>query len=73
MHIPRFINQIKSYINSDVQNGEWVLNEMSNWDIFEEMLLQAGGKEMPKLVVGIIYCSMITVYKRDKLILADHW
>lgn len=73
MPIPNLIGQIKSYLNADPRHGEWVLTEMSNWDIFEEMLLQVQGREMPKLVVGIVYASMLNVYKRDKELLAKHW
>jgi len=36
---------------------------MSNWEIIEEMFLQPLDPEMPKLAVGLIYASMLSIYE----------
>ena len=71
--VPKMVNALKSYINHDSRNGAWLLEEFSNWAIVEEMLLQVNGKEMPKLTCGLLYCSMLTVYDKEKELLADYW
>lgn len=37
------------------------------------MLLQPSQKEMPKLTVGLLYCSMLTIYDKEKSKLNSHW
>lgn len=71
--IPRFINALKSYINYDPRNGAWLIEQFSNWEVVEEMLLQVYGQEMPKLTVGLLYCAMVTIYESEKEMLASYW
>jgi len=71
--VPKTINCLKSYINNDSRNGEWLIKEFSNWQIIEEMLLQVQGQEMPKLTVGLLYCAMITIYDKEKEALVTYW
>lgn len=71
--VPRLIGALKAYLNSDPRNGLWLLNEVSNWEIIKEMLLQPEGADMPKLTVGLLYCAMLTVYDSEKGNLKQHW
>ena len=71
--IPKMVNAIKSYLNDDQRNGRWILEQFSCWPIFEEILLHVSGQEMPKLVVGLIYTSMLTIYDSEKASLNSHW
>lgn len=62
-------------MNSDegAVNGKWLLKQLSNWEIIKEMIMQVQGQEMPKLMIGLIYCSMLVVYPHEKNILNRHW
>lgn len=71
--VPKLMNALKAYLNSDLRNGLWLLGEVSNWEIIKEMLLQPEGAEMPKLTVGLLYCAMLTVYESEKGRLNQHW
>jgi hypothetical protein len=70
--VPKMLNALKAYMNHDRRNGEWLIEEFSNWAIVEEMLLQVQGQEMPKLACGLIYCAMLTVYDEEKAALAEY-
>lgn len=72
-YIPRLVNTLKSYLNDDVRNGQWLLRQFSCWPVFEEILLQVLGQEMPKLVVGLIYTAMLNAYEAEKTTLNSHW
>jgi hypothetical protein len=41
--VPTLVNALKAYLNNDPRNGIWLLNEFSNWEIIQEMLLQPLG------------------------------
>jgi len=71
--VPKLVNALKAYLNNDPRNGLWLLNEVSNWEIIKEMLLQPQGPEMPKLTVGLIYGAMLTTYETEKGQLNQHW
>lgn len=73
MLIPKFIDSLKAYINNDPRNGHWLIQEFSNWEIIEEMFLQNQSRDMSRLVVGLIYASMIKIYDHEKENLALHW
>lgn len=67
------VNALKAYLNHDPRNGEWLLLELTNWELIKEMLLQPQGREMPKLTCGLIYCAMLTIYDKEKASLASFW
>lgn len=71
--VPKMVNALKAYLNHDQRNGNWLLLELSNWEIIKEMLLQPQGQEMPKLTCGLIYCAMLTIYEKEKASLAKFW
>ena len=37
--VPKMLDALKAYLNHDRRNGEWLLLELSNWEIIKEMLL----------------------------------
>jgi len=67
------LDALKAYLNHDRRNGEWLIQELSNWEIIKEMLLQPQGQEMPKLTCGLIYSAMLTIYDKEKGSLANFW
>lgn len=71
--VPKMVNALKAYLNHDPRNGEWLLLELTNWELIKEMLLQPQGREMPKLTCGLIYCAMLTIYDKEKASLASFW
>lgn len=71
--VPKMVNALKAYLNHDQRNGNWLILELSNWEIIKEMLLQPQGQEMPKLTCGLIYCAMLTIYEKEKASLTKFW
>ena len=71
--IPKMVNALKAYLNHDRRNGEWLIRELSNWEIIAEMFLQVQGQEMPKLARGLVYCAMLTIYDQEKASLTEYW
>jgi hypothetical protein len=54
---------LKAFINKQKDHAEWLLEEFSNNDLINEYLLESPMIEMKKLVVGLLYASMIKSFK----------
>ena len=66
-YVVEFINLIKAHINKNEESAKWILWQFCNSKIIFEFLLECNDGYMRRLVVGILYCAMLKVYKTEKL------
>jgi hypothetical protein len=64
-YLAGFVDILKSFINKDVDNGEWLLEEFSNFELQNEYLIESPMLEMRRIVVGVLYSAMIKCYKTN--------
>jgi hypothetical protein len=73
MILPPMLDLLKSYINKNERCAEWLINEMTNFELVDELLLQCTTKEMRMFVVGLIYTSLLKFYPYEKDRILDYW
>lgn len=73
MLLPPILDLLKSYINKNERCAEWLINEMCNFELLDELLLQCPTKEMRSFVVGLIYASLLKFYPYEKDRILDYW
>ena len=66
-YVLEFIGLIKAHINKNQESAKWILWQFCNSKIIFEFLLECNDGYMRRLVVGILYCAMLKVYKTEKL------
>ena len=49
----------KSFLNSDINNSIWFINNFSNINVIEEFLITNPVSENRYIITGIIYCALI--------------
>jgi|JI9StandDraft_1071089.scaffolds.fasta_scaffold40159_2 hypothetical protein len=69
--IPRMINQLKVFINREPECGRWLLQQFSHRDILFESVVENSQREMRKVVCGLLYASMLSVYNSERAALND--
>ena len=62
---------LKAHLNKSPEACKWLLNQLSNWSILKEMLLESPMIEMRGFVIGLIYTAMLNLYTHEKDILTS--
>ena len=64
-YLERGIDIFKSFLNSNIDNCIWLINNFSNIDVIQEFLIMNPVSENRIMITGIIYCALIQL--NDKM------
>ena len=62
-YLPALIDWLKAMINKNSLYANWILEEFSNQEIITEYLIDPPLSDIKKMIVGLLYCAMISSYK----------
>lgn len=57
---------MKQYINADVNCAEWLIKDITSWELMKELILDCPERVMAKFASGMIYAAMVALYEKDK-------
>jgi ubiquitin carboxyl-terminal hydrolase 9/24 len=63
--LPAMLDILKSFINKESDHAEWLLEEFGNFEVINDYLVECPLLEIRKLIVGVLYASMIKSYKSN--------
>jgi ubiquitin C-terminal hydrolase len=63
--VPVFIDLIKLFINKNIQNAKFILEEFSHIDVLNEYIIDNPLYEMRNLIVGVVNCAMIKFFNTE--------
>lgn len=63
--LPAMMDILKSFINKESDHAEWLLEDFSSNDVINDYLVECPLIEIRKIVVGVLYSSMIKSYKSN--------
>ena len=64
-NIPEYIDIMKLYLNQNVNNSLWLIEEFSNPQAIQEYLIDCANSHIQKCIVGIIYCALLCISKQN--------
>ena len=64
-NIPEYIDIMKLYLNQNVNNSIWLIEEFSNPQAIQEYLIDCPNSHIQKCIVGIIYCALLSISKQN--------
>ena len=64
-NIPEYCDIIKLYLNQNVNNSIWLIEEFSNQQAIQEYLIDCANSQIQKTIVGIIYCALLCISKTN--------
>lgn len=64
--IPDFIDICKAYINKNYEAAKWLIIQFTNSSLISEYINECSNQRIRKLIVGLLYCSMIKLYDVEK-------
>ena len=62
-YLPAVLDWLKAMINKNSFYANWVLDEFSNSELITEYLIDHQLTDIKKIIVGLLYCAMISSYK----------
>ena len=71
MQLPRFMDLSKIYLNKNSEVSNWLLQQFTNKKVFAEVLLGIFNMGRRRLVGGLIYCAMLSIYNRERALIAS--
>ena len=66
LKLPKLNRLMKQYLNADVNCAEWLIKEVTCWEIIKELILEPSIRIMVKFVSGQIYAAMVMLYEKEK-------
>ena len=64
--IPDFMDLCKAYLNKNIEAAKWLIIQFTNSSVFSEFLFECSNQRIRKLIVGLLYCSIIKIYEIEK-------
>lgn len=65
-NLPEFTDIIKLYLNQDVNKSLWLIEEFSHFETIDEFLIECPMFQIQKIVIGLLYCSCLSITKVNK-------
>ena len=62
--LERGIDIFKSFLNSNINNSIWFMNNFSNINVIEEFLIKNPVSENRYIITGIVYCALIQLNEK---------
>ena len=62
--LERGIDIFKSFLNSNIDNSIWFMNNFSNINVIEEFLIKNPVSENRYIITGIVYCALIQLNEK---------
>ena len=64
--VPNYVDLCKAYLNKHNELSQWFIQQFTNTKIIAEFLLECENTFMRRLIVGLLYCSMLNVYNLEE-------